>query len=145
MNKKKENNPPVAKGTGNKKPVRVKLHLEKTPEDKYKTAIDFVSGYSNKINSIQNHLSYINNPTFQPSVINALTSFQKQFSVFKEYKSLLPTVDILQASSPFADITRNVTLGLSDLLKPRAIEAISKSFSVISPEISKKTIQGTIL
>ena len=80
MNKKKANNPPVAKGTGNKKRVRAKLQLEKTPEDKYKTAIDFVSGYSNKINSIQNHLSYINNPTFQPSVINALTSFQKQFS-----------------------------------------------------------------
>ncbi len=87
MNKKKANKSPAAKGKGNKKTVEANLQLEKASEDKYKTAIDFVSGYSNKINSIQSHLSLISKPTFQPSVINALTSFQKQFSLFKEYKS----------------------------------------------------------
>ncbi len=38
-----------------------------------------------------------------------------------------------------------MTLGLSDLYKPTAIEAISKSFSTLAPEVSKRIVQGTIL
>lgn len=89
----------------------------------YDNAIDYISNYSNKINSINSSLSFLDKIQYQNSIFSAIDGFQNQFSDFNKFETMLPRTDYLTGLGAMADITRSSTIGLSSL---NNIDSISK-------------------
>lgn len=100
----------------------------KAKNNPYSSALEFISSYSGKVNSIQSSLLYLDKPFFQNSIVNSIEGFQKQFSAFNDYKKMLPSIDHLDGLGHLADLTRSTTLALSSF-KPPIIAGIAKAFT----------------
>ena len=79
-------------------------------EPEYRTAIDFLSGYNGKINSLSNQLNFLTAPAYQPTLLSALTGMQKQLSSFMTIEAMLPKFNNLAAVSPAFDLSRKIML-----------------------------------
>lgn len=91
----------------------------------YDKAIDYISNYSNKINSINSSLSFLDKIQYQNSIFSAIDGFQNQFSTFNKFEAMLPRTDYLHGLGAIADITRSSTLGLSALNNLNSISKIT--------------------
>jgi hypothetical protein len=112
----------------------------------YLLAIDHISNYSSKINSIQSSLAQIGKPLFQPNILNAIAGFQKQFSAFNDFQNMLPKTNHLKGLGHLGELTRSTTLAFSSLSKSSAIETIAKTFAGGSNfDKQQQIIQGTLL
>ena len=96
-------------------------------QDTYRTAMDFLTVQSSKINAIANQINYLTSPAYQPSLITALKGVQSHIDTFSTVQSLLPKVDHLIRASPIMDYSRQATLAVSALSVPTTISGLVNS------------------
>lgn len=115
-------------------------------EQTYDKVIEYISNYSNKINSINSSLSFLDKLQYQSSLFKSISGFQVQFSAFSKFQTMLPSTKHLEGLGAIADITRSSTLGLSAL---SSLESISKITDVWSKnfgqEQQEKLIKSSLL
>jgi len=98
-------------------------------EVEYRTAIDFLSGYNGKINSLSNQLNFLTAPSYQPTLLSAISGMQNQLSTFNTFEGMLPKFDKHAVISPALDLSRNATLAFSGL---STLDIVNNLASVIS-------------
>jgi len=124
--KKKRNIDKKTKPKRNKKYKGAKAQSARDKELKsgsYDRAIEHISNYTNKINSINSSLSFLDKMQYQNSIFDAIDSFQNKISAFNNFEAMLPSVNYLNGLPGIAEITRNATLGLSAL---NNLDSVSK-------------------
>lgn len=105
------------------------IDTEENEELKYNTAIDFLSGYNGKINSLSNQLNHLIAPTYQPTLLSAISGMQNQLSTFNSLHAMLPKLDHFASISPALDISRSVTLGYANL---STLDNVNNLASIVS-------------
>lgn len=100
-----------------------KIHGVQMPKQ-YATAIDLVTGYTSKANSLSGQITALTAPAYKPSLFSAITDFTQRFSL-STIDKLLPAVDTFAKVSPIFDVSRQATLSLSHLAAPSSINSIA--------------------
>ncbi len=112
----------------------------------YDQVIEYISNYSNKINSINSNLSFLDKLQYQNSLFKSISSFHDKFSAFSKFEKMLPSTKHLEGLGTIADITRNSTLGLSEL---SSFESVSKIIDVWAKNLEfvqkERLIKGSLL
>jgi hypothetical protein len=95
-------------------------------ENNFRPAIDFLSGYNSKINSLSNQLSRLNSPIYQqPSLLNAFSVIQDKFSSFNMFESMLPKFDHHHITSTALNFSRHATLAYTGLSTPSTVNNLA--------------------
>jgi|ERR1035437_406440 hypothetical protein len=98
-------------------------------KSEYRMAVDFLSGYNGKINSLSNQLNFLIAPSYQSTLLSAISGMQSQLSTFNSFIGMLPRFDNLAALSPVLELSRNATLAFSRL---STLDNVKSLASVVS-------------
>ena len=91
----------------------------------YRTAIDYLTVQSGKLNAVTNQINFLTSPIYQPSILTAVTGVQNHLSAFSTIQSYLPKVDHLV--SPMLTLSRQATLSISGLTSPSVMTGLAAS------------------
>ncbi len=143
---KTQHNKPKKKRNKKYKGVAAQSAKAKEQENKYRPAIDYLSGYNANINSLSNQLSRFTSPIYQSSLLNALTGIQDKFSSFNAFESMLPKFDNLNLISPALDFSRNATIAYTALVNPATVNSLASLVTPNYPSWYNETIaKGSLL
>lgn len=115
-------------------------------EPKYKTAIDFLSSYIGKINSLTNQLNSLTAPSYQPSLLSAIEIMQNQLTKFNSLEAMLPKFDHYAAISSAFDLSRNATLAFAGLSTLKTVRDLASVVSAnYQPWYNETIAKGSLL
>jgi len=142
MNRKNKTRHHKPKKKSNKKykGAAVQSAKAKEQENKYRPAIDYLSGYNANINSLSNQLSYLTSPIYQPSLLNALTGIQDTLSSFNAFEAMLPKFDHSNLISPALDFSRHATIAYTELSNPATVNSLASLVTPNYPSWYNETI-----
>ena len=112
----------------------------------YGTTIDYLNGYTGKLNSISNQINFLAQPTYQASLLTAVTGIQTQLTSFSAITSCLPSATLLATTSPMFELSRQATIGIANLSQPLSISGLATTVGTnYKPWFDENITKGTIL
>jgi hypothetical protein len=92
----------------------------------YNAAIDLVTAHAGKLSALTAQLNLLSTPTFQDSLLKAVSGVHLGLSSLNKFDSLLPRIDML-GTSPLLELSRAGTLSLTSLTSAAKILTITGS------------------